>query len=179
MFGYSPNAKAADFLIEEVFPRLAAANEDCQLLLVGGMPTLKMLDGAKNEGRILVTGAVTDVRPYIAAASAMVVPLLEGSGTRFKILEAFAAKVPVISTAKGAQGLQVKDGHHLLIAETAGEFIAAVKELWTDERLVKKLTEGALQLVKEHYSWRVASRSIEKAIHELGEMRSSTRNHCA
>jgi glycosyltransferase involved in cell wall biosynthesis len=102
----------------------------------------------------------------------MVVPVFEGSGTRYKILEAFAAKVPVISTAIGAQGLQVKHGEHLLIAESAAEFVDAMEQLCTDERLVNKLSERALALVKERYSWNVTARSIEKAINELGPMSS-------
>lgn len=172
MFGYSPNARAAKFLIEEVFPRLAEAGENHQLLLVGSMPTRQMIAASKNEREILVTGAVADVHPYMAAASAMVVPLFEGGGTRYKILEAFAAKIPVISTAIGAQGLQVKDGEHLLIAETAAEFAGALEQVWTDQRLVNKLTESALTLVKEHYSWDVTARAIEAAINELGSMSS-------
>jgi glycosyltransferase involved in cell wall biosynthesis len=172
MFAYSPNARAAHFLIEEVFPRLVAFSKDCQLLLVGSMPTPQMIDMAKNEQRLLVTGAVADVRPYLASASATVVPLFEGSGTRYKILEAFAAKVPVISTAKGAQGLEVRNGEHLLIAETAAEFAEAVEKLWVNECLASKLTERALSLVKERYSWGVINGSIENAIHELG-LRSS------
>ena len=168
MFGYSPNAKAANFLIEEVFPRLAAAGENHQLLLVGSMPTRQMIAASKNERRILVTGAVADVKPYMAAASAMVVPLFEGGGTRYKILEAFVAKVPVISTAIGVQGLHVKDGKHLLIAQTAAEFAGALEKVWTDQGLVNKLTENALTLVKERYSWDVTARAIETAINELG-----------
>jgi glycosyltransferase involved in cell wall biosynthesis len=172
IFGYLPNARAANFLIEEVFPRLAATGENRQLLLVGSMPTRQMIAAAMNNKQILVTGAVADVRPYIAAASAMVVPLFEGGGTRYKILEAFAAKVPVISTAMGAQGLQVKPGEHLLIAESAAEFVDAMKQLWTDQRLVNKLTEKGLALVKENYSWDVTARTIKKAINELGPMSS-------
>jgi glycosyltransferase involved in cell wall biosynthesis len=167
MFAYSPNARSADFLIEQVFPRLLATAPNCQLLLIGGMPTPQMIEAAIKESRIVVTGAVPDVRPYLAAASLMIVPLFEGSGTRYKILEAFAAKVPVISTAQGAQGLEVEDGKYLLIAESAGEFADAAKRLWADKRLAHELTESALALVKERYSWQAVSRSIEKAVNEL------------
>ena len=172
MFGYSPNARAAKFLIEEVFPRLVARGENRQLLLVGSMPTRQMIAASKNERGILVTGAVPDVRPYMAAASAMVVPLFEGGGTRYKILEAFAAKVPVISTAIGAEGLQVNNGEHLLIAENAAEFVVALEQVWMDRGLVNKLTENALTLVKEHYSWDATDKAIEVAINELGSMSS-------
>jgi glycosyltransferase involved in cell wall biosynthesis len=115
----------------------------------------------------VVTGRVADVRPYLVDASVMVVPLFQGSGTRFKILEAFASKIPVISTAKGAEGLDVIDGTHLLIAESAEEFVRAVKRLLGDKRLAKRLTISGLDLVKQQYSWKVATERIAKAVREL------------
>jgi glycosyltransferase involved in cell wall biosynthesis len=168
MFAYWPNAAAAIFLIEEVFPRLASRYPDCQLLLVGTLPTPRMLQAAKRDPRILVTGAVPDIRPYLAAASVLVAPLFEGSGTRFKILEALAANVPVISTGKGAEGLQVKNGTHLLMAETADDFVDAVQRIWTDERLRQHLTANGRDLVEQYYSWSVAGWQIRQALHELG-----------
>ena len=167
MFAYPPNSKAALFLVDEIFPLLAKLTADFQLLLIGSMPTAAILKAAQKDSRIVVTGAVRDMRRYFAAASAMVVPLFEGGGTRFKILEAFAAAVPVISTAKGAEGLHVKHGTHLLLAERPGEFVDAVKRLWADERLSSRLVANARALMKRRYSWDVASRRIDKAVGEL------------
>jgi glycosyltransferase involved in cell wall biosynthesis len=166
IFDYPPNAVAAEFLIEQLFPKLAALFPDCKLLLVGN-PTPRMTTAAKGDPRVVLTGHVADVRPYLKAASVMVVPLFQGSGTRFKILEAFASNLPVVSTAKGAEGIEVKDGTHLLMAETAEEFVTALKRLWTDEGLAKHLAPNALNLVKECYSWDVASGCIAKAVKEL------------
>jgi glycosyltransferase involved in cell wall biosynthesis len=167
MFAYEPNRLAAAFLIKEVFPRLTNVFSDCRLLLPGSWPTAQMLDAAKNESRIVVTGVVPDMRPYLAAASAMVVPLFQGSGTRMKILEAFAARLPVISTSKGAEGLDVENEIHLLIAETAEEFVACLQRLWNDPTLASKLTENGLQLVKRDYSWEAATRRISVAMNEV------------
>jgi glycosyltransferase involved in cell wall biosynthesis len=167
LFGWKPNVVAALFLIQEFFPQLASVFPDCQLLLAGGGPTPEMTAAAQGEPRIVVTGAVPDMRSYLAAASATIVPLFQGGGTRFKILEAFAANVPVISTAKGAEGLAVQDGTHLLIAETAGEFVDAVQRLWTDERLGKHLAANGLELVKQSYSFPVIGQRIAKAVDEL------------
>jgi len=130
-----------------------------------------MIEAARRDPRIVVTGPVPDIRPYLAAASAMVVPLFQGSGTRFKILEAFAANVPVISTPKGAEGLDIEDGTHLLIAESADEFVDAVQQLWADENLAKKLTANGLELLKQLYFWDVTSLRIGKAIKELTQQR--------
>jgi glycosyltransferase involved in cell wall biosynthesis len=126
-----------------------------------------MIDAARQDSRIMVTGAVPDTRPYLAAATAMVVPLFQGGGTRFKILEAFAANLPVISTGKGAEGLGVENKKHLLLAETADEFVEAIQLLWTDGHLAKQLAANGLQLVKESYSFPVISRQIRDAVREL------------
>lgn len=166
-FSYWPNITAATFLIEHIFPRLVLSFPDCQLLFVGSMPTPLMLEASKREPRIIVTGIVPDMRPYLAAASAMAVPLFEGGGTRFKILEAFAANIPVVSTTKGAEGLAVRDGVHLLIAESADEFTNAVQQLWTDSYLVNQLVGKGQALVEQSYSWDIISPRIEKAIKEI------------
>jgi glycosyltransferase involved in cell wall biosynthesis len=166
-FAYPPNSKAALFLIQKVWPCLSEIATDCRLLLVGSSPTPEMMTAAQGDSRIVITGAVPDVRPYITAASAMVVPLFEGGGTRFKILEAFASKTPVVSTATGAAGLRAKPGVHFLIAGSASDFVDGLKQLWADERLAAQLTEDAFRLVTRFYSWNVASRKIEKAVQEL------------
>jgi glycosyltransferase involved in cell wall biosynthesis len=167
MFAYPPNIEAVTFLLEEIFPRLATSSPDCQLLLVGSMPTARMREAAQRDPRIVVTGPVPDIRPYLAAAALMVVPLFQGSGTRFKILEAFAAQVPVVSTTKGVEGLAAVDGTHVLIAESANEFVAAIQRLWRDENVAQRLAARGLELVRQHYSWEETNRQITKALDEL------------
>jgi len=166
-FSYPPNAIAATFLVEEIFPRLAAACEDCQLLLVGAMPSPALLAAADAEPRITVTGVVPDVRPYYAEATALAVALFQGGGTRMKILEAFALGVPVISTPKGAEGLDVQDGVQLLIAESAGEFVDAALALQRDPELADRLAANARAHVAERFSWPVVSARIRDAVSEV------------
>lgn len=167
MFAYQPNHLAAVFLIEEVFPRITNIFSDCRLTLPGSWPTAPMLDAAKRNPGITVTGMVPDIRPYLASASVMVVPLFQGSGTRLKILEAFAAKVPVVSTAKGAEGLDVKNERHLLIAESPRDFAECLQRLWINPFMAKELIANGLDLVKRDYSWETANRWIRKAVNEL------------
>ncbi len=166
-FGYKPNILAAFFLINQVFPRIASVFPDCQLLLAGDNPSLEIMGQAQREPRIKVTGGVPDMRPYLAAASAMVVPLFQGGGTRFKILEGFGSKVPVISTTKGAEGLSVQDGIHLMFAETADEFVNAIARLWSDDDLLQSLVTNGLELVKQSYSSPVIRQQIAEAIEQL------------
>jgi glycosyltransferase involved in cell wall biosynthesis len=166
-FAYWPNAAAASFLIREVFPLLAGDSPDYQLLLVGNRPTPAMLQAAREDPRIVVTDIVPDVRPYLAAASVLLVPLFEGGGTRFKILEAFAARIPVVSTAKGAEGLQVRDEVHLLMAENAEQMAAAVRRISSDKCLRQRLTRNGWELLERCYSWNVAAGRISEAVADL------------
>jgi len=166
-FKWEPNTVGASFLINEIFPRLSAIFPECRLLLAGREPTAEMINAARQDPRIVVTGEVPQMQPYLARAAAMVVPLFQGGGTRLKILEAFAAGVPVISTAKGAEGLTVEDGKHLLIAETGDEFVSAVDRLWTDKPLASRLAANGLRLVTESYSAPVIARKIAKAVQQL------------
>jgi glycosyltransferase involved in cell wall biosynthesis len=173
-FAYWPNAAAANFLIAEFFPLLAGASRDYRLQLVGSRPSPAMLQAARADSRIVVTGTVPDVRPYLAAAWLVVVPLFEGGGTRFKILEAFAAGIPVISTAKGAEGLQVTDEVHLLFAETAAEMVAAVRRLSSDKSLRQRLIRNGWELLNLHYSWNAAAARIAAAVGDLCRSTSSS-----
>ena len=163
MFSYAPNAVAARFLVDELMPLL----DGIRIVLVGGMPTPAMLDAARRDERIVVTGMVPDVRPFIRDATAVVVPLFEGSGTRFKILEALAAGVPVITTPIGADGLDVVDGVHVLVARSAGDFAAAVERVRTEPDLVRRLVGHGHDLVKRCYSWETASDRIARALAAL------------
>jgi len=166
LFGYQPNMVAAAFLIKDFFPCLANV-ADCQLLLAGSRPTPEMIEAGQKNPRIIITDTVADMKPYLAASSVMVVPLFQGGGTRFKILEAFAANLPVVSTAKGAEGLAVQDGKHLLIAENVDEFIAGVRRIWAEPGLANHLKTNATELVEREYSLTAATKKIRVAVQHL------------
>lgn len=166
-FSYPPNKVAAKLLIDEIYPRLQKNYPNCRLLMVGRSPTQFMLDAAKSNPGIIVTGSVPDVRPYLAASSVMVVPLQQGGGTRLKLLEAFASGCPAVSTSKGVEGLNAKDGEHLIIRDEMEEIVGAIEQLWSDVSLVEKLTTAAYDLVQAEYSWEATAKRVEKAIAQL------------
>lgn len=166
-FPHRPNAVAARFLVEEMFPRLARVAGDCRLVLVGAAPPEELLHAAAREPRIVVTGAVADVRPHLAEATVMAAPVFQGGGTRLKILEAFATGVPVISTPKGAEGLDVRDGVHLRFAETADAFTRAAVALWRDGGEAERLRTNARALVEDRYSWSVVGPIVRDAVTAL------------
>ena len=167
MFAYLPSETAALFLIDEVVAPLAEEFNDTRLVLVGRNATRAMVGAAAQNPRVTVTGPVEDVRPYLDAASAMPVPLFGGGGTRLKILEAFAAGIPVVSTAKGVEGLDVEAGKHYLPAEDGPRFVDAVGAVWSDVGTSRRLSHAARELVRERYSWPVAQRTMAAALNWL------------
>jgi glycosyltransferase involved in cell wall biosynthesis len=167
LFHWEPNAEAAAFLIDETFPRLARIFPDCRLLLAGASPSAAMIAAAERDPRIVVTGVVADMRPFFTAADAMAVPLCQGGGTLWKILEGFGATIPIITTTKGAEGLAVKDQTEVLFVESAVQFAEAIGRVWTEPRVADRLSANGLSLLKRDYSWEVSSARIAEAIAEL------------
>jgi len=167
-FGYAPNAEAARILIEEIYPQVQQSNPTAQLMLVGRGPTPGMQAAAEQNSNITVTGQVDSVLPYLQDADVMVVPLRHGSGTRLKLLESFAARLPVISTRKGAEGLAVVDGQHLLLRDQSCDIAAAIDQVLSSLALRQRLTQSAHQLVQSEYSWTAATSKIAQAANQLG-----------
>jgi glycosyltransferase involved in cell wall biosynthesis len=98
-----------------------------------------------------VVGRVPDIADELARADLVVVPIRFGSGTRLKILEAFAHRIPVVSTTLGAEGLDAEDGVHLLIADDATSMAVACARLLTDRSMRKALTLAAHALVVQRF----------------------------
>jgi glycosyltransferase involved in cell wall biosynthesis len=155
-------------LIDEVVGPLAERFAETRLVLVGRNATRAMVAAAAQNPRVTLTGPVEDVRPYLETAGAMPVPLFGGGGTRLKVLEAFAAGIPVTSTAKGVEGLDVEAGRHYLRAEDGPGFIEAIGTLWSDPVTSRTLTRESRELVRGEYSWPVAQRAIAAALSSLG-----------
>lgn len=166
-FEYPPNKLAANLLLEQIYPQLRKIYPACRLLLVGVGSTENMQRAAQKDPQIVVTGKVPDIRHYLLASSVVIVPLLHGGGTRLKILEAFAAGRPVVTTSKGAEGLKVKDGEHLLINDTTDALVDGVRKLWSDASLKQKLIHNAYELVRTQYSWEIVGQKVKAAIKEL------------
>jgi glycosyltransferase involved in cell wall biosynthesis len=100
-----------------------------------------------------VTGTVPDVRPYLERASAFVVPLRVGGGTRLKIYEALAMELPLVSTAIGAEGLPMEHGTHALIADDAPAFAEATLALLRDPAAACAMALAGAKMVREGYGW--------------------------
>ena len=148
---HQPNADGVLWYATQVHPLVQEHIPDSHFTIAGADPPAPVR--ALHSPTISVTGSVDDVRPYLGAAQVAVVPLWSGGGTRLKILEAFAAGRPVVSTSIGAEGLDVKDGVHLLLADSPGAFANAVVRLSQDKDLSGRIVRQARDLVQKRYGW--------------------------
>jgi len=137
---WRPNADAAYKLGAEIWPMCQDALAPARLVLVGRNPPPRIKALASDS--VLVTGGVERVGPYLRSAKATAIPLRVGSGTRIKILESWAAGVPVVASRVAAEGLPYRDGRDLLIAETTEEFAQALARIWRDPALAARLAEA-------------------------------------
>ncbi len=163
-FAYPPNVRAAWTLLDEVLPAFAASVPGSRLALVGHSPPRSLRAHAAERHDVEVTGAVPSVWPWLQDALAMVVPLQEGGGTRFKVLEAMAAGVPVISTPKGIEGLALTPGVDVLVGDDPGQLVEQALRLWERPRLAARIVAAARATVEAHHSQRVATDAIAAAL---------------
>lgn len=151
---YHANADTVLYFAREIWPRVRERSREMRFTIVGRSPTPEVVALASEPG-IEVTGTVGDVRPYYRESLAVVVPLRVGSGTRLKILEAFAAGVPVISTTLGAEGLEVRPGTDILIADTPAEMAEAIGMLRDRPELWQRLAAAGREVAARRYDWQV------------------------
>lgn len=145
---YPPNLESMQVLADQVIPRLKEQGVAVKVLAVGAHPPKQ----SPHED-IVFTGSVESVAPYLKAADMAVVPLMQGGGTRMKLLDYFAAGIPVVSTAKGAEGLALQDGREILIRDDHADFAAAIAQLLRDESLASQLADNARRFV-DRLDWR-------------------------
>jgi len=134
--------------------------------VVGRNPPAEVRELA-SIGGIEITGTVDDTAPYYRQAWAVVVPIRVAGGTRIKILEAMAAGVPVVSSARGAEGLAADPGRHYLLADSDREFRDALVTLAADPALGRRLSAAALDLVRSRYDWPVLGDRLAAALRQL------------
>jgi glycosyltransferase involved in cell wall biosynthesis len=156
---YDANFDAMQYFLSAIFPQIVAQLPEVKLRITGktdGVP----IEQLPLTPQVEFTGYLEDIRPAVARSWACPVPLRIGGGTRLKILEAMALGTPVISTSKGAEGLEVEDGKHLLIADTPQDFAAHTVWLLRDKALREHLTNNAMQLIGQKYEWEIIGREF-------------------
>ena len=161
---YRANSDALTFVLSEVIPALKNSSIDVSVVVAGA----QIPEWCLSNPYVFSYSDVPDMRRFLAIADAIIVPLRIGGGTRLKILESFAAGVPVISSVKGADGIECQDGSHILIAEESGEdFAKKVEALALNENLRKEIAGNAFNLVARKYSISAAGNCYQEVIDSI------------
>ncbi|MEM1180510.1 MAG: glycosyltransferase [Acidobacteriota bacterium] len=163
---YLPNRAAVTELASVITPRLRENGLKVRLRIIGRQPPPDIAELGQLDGVELVTDA-RDLGPHYAWTDQVVVPLRAGGGTRIKILEAFAHRVPVLATAMAADGLDVRDGRELLLAESAEELVAASRWLQRSPSVARDLAERAFHWVQRHHERALVAERLADRISRL------------
>jgi len=172
LLAYGPNRDGARFFVHEVFPRVREVLPGARLRLVGRHND-EINELAHTPGVDLV-GEVPDIGSELRAADAVVVPLRYGGGTRIKLLEAFAYRVPAVSTTVGCEGLDARAGTHLLVADDRDGLAKACIAAVRDPALRLALTDAAFALFDERFRPEAAQRAITDIVRGVLSSRSTT-----
>ncbi len=164
---YWANYDAAAFLLREVFPLVASEVPDVRLRITGDHGSAAVRALPRHPG-VELTGYVPDVRPVIAQSWLSLVPLRAGGGTRLKILESLALHTPVVSTQKGAEGLALTDGRHVVLANNAETFAERVVQLLRSPNDRARIATAGRQLVEVTYDWRVVGEQLRNLVTGIG-----------
>jgi sugar transferase (PEP-CTERM/EpsH1 system associated) len=174
---FRPNVDAAQWFADEILPLLRERIRLAHIAFVGQSPGPSVLALEHRPG-IQVTGVVADVRPYIADAAVFVVPLRMGSGTRLKVLEAMAMGKAIVSTTFGISGIECTANRDVLIADTPGDFAAAIALLMRDRDRARELGLNARALAVKKYDWRILIPRFEEIYSSLrGDANSTSSAH--
>ncbi|MCB0254176.1 MAG: glycosyltransferase [Anaerolineae bacterium] len=154
---YQANHDAMRFFLSQIYPIMQATSHELTVTITGSTKGVTLASLALDNS-VHLTGFVDDVRIPVAEAEVCVVPLRQGGGTRLKILEAMALGTPVVATSKGAEGLEVAPGKHLLVADDPATFARYTLDLLADPALRDRLAINARRLVEERYDWQIIGR---------------------
>jgi len=162
---YAPNWDAMTYFLDEIFPLVKKEIPQAKIYIVGNNPPDALKDRASDD--VIVTGFVDDVREYAARASLYVVPLRMGGGTRLKILEGLAMRKPLVTTSIGCEGIDVRDGVEVAIADEPNLFAQKVVDLLRDTKKASALGYGGYKLIKTKYDWESVALRMNEAIQDL------------
>jgi polysaccharide biosynthesis protein PslH len=164
---WMPNEEGIIFFVKEIWPQIRKQIPGVSVSIVGRSPSSRLLELAATQDGVHVTGRVEDIRPYTHRGSVYIVPLRIGSGTRLKIFEAMAMGKAVVSTTIGAEGLPVRSGREIVLADSADEFADAVVALLRDSARRRELGRAARELVEQKYSWDCVVQPFEEVLEKL------------
>ena len=162
---YQPNFDAVRWFADMILPRIRRLEPDAEMRVIG-QGGAGLADVGRQPGMQLL-GFVADLQPHLEELSVIVAPIRFGGGTRFKILEAFAHELPVVSTTIGAEGIGARDGVHLLIRDDPAAFARAVVDVYRDQVLRERLVRGATRLYETSSTWEHGVAAVQQVVADL------------
>ena len=174
---WTPNIDGLRWFIDSVLPIVAQAVPNVKLNVVGRNPRPDLVAGIKGRAGVELVGRVPDVRPHVQSATASVVPLLVGGGTRMKIFESLALETPVVSTTIGAEGLPLQHDKHILIADTPEDFAQQTIKLLSEQARSAAMGLAGSHYVREKFGAAAVAREFAAICHATVErVRAAQRN---
>ena len=164
-----PNEDAIQFFVRDILGKVREQIPDVKLTVVGRNPSRYLLNLLKSYPEVAVTGWVSDVRPYITSHALYIIPLRIGGGTRIKAYEAMAMGKAMVSTTVGIEGLPVRNGEHLVIADNPTQFAAEVVRLLRDMKARSRLENNAKSFVQKHFSWDSAAAAFADICRQVAQ----------
>jgi glycosyltransferase involved in cell wall biosynthesis len=161
---WRPNIDGLKWFAGRVLPLIRRHRPSCSLAVVGCRPTAEVRQLAERDPHMQLTGTVDDVRPYLWESAVSIVPLRIGGGTRLKIYEAMAARIPVVSTSVGSEGLDIRDGENIAIADSPQQFAPACLALLEDADARRRMAASAWETIAACYSWEIVSKKFERLL---------------
>ncbi len=158
-----PNLSGLRFFVDRIWPRIRKQRADIRLYLAGRDPSSECRRLARQHAAIILVPNPQDMRPLLARAAVFICPLLEGGGTRLKILDALAMGKAVVSTTIGCEGLRVRPGVDIRVADTPESFAAEILLLLDHPHLRRALGASGRTLVETHYGWKTIAGQLKLA----------------
>lgn len=163
-FKWLPNRDAAQFLAKEIWPKIKEERPQAKLLIVGRNPTKEIWRLA--QAGIQVEGNVADIRSAFAKGAVLLAPIRNGRGTKYKVLEAMASGLPVVTTKLGIEGIEAEGS--VLVAETATDLARETVRVLGNRRLASNLADKAKKIVYQKYNWAAISDRLNNVYQQLG-----------
>ena len=151
--GWEPNAQGLLWFIDQVWPHLKKWHPNLHFDVVGKNADVRLRNKISECDGINLKGYVPDLEEIYSDSRVSIAPLLFGSGMKVKVLDAMARGIPTVTTSVGAEGINVDQGTHLLVADDSEEMARNVSRLLVDELLWDRLQQSSRQLIREHYTW--------------------------
>lgn len=161
---WHPNEDGIFWFVREIYPLLRQSTAHANLTVVGRNPSPRIRELAAADSSIEITGTVPDVRPYLARAEVVIVPLRIGGGTRIKIFEAMAMGRAVVSTTLGAEGLPVAQGREILLEDEPRQFAGALTKLLGQPAAREALARNAREKVVRDHTWERVAECMEEIL---------------